>query len=348
LSLNFSNKITLSKEVSSGILRSFESLIKVGNSIPSAIEVLIQVESGKIKRVLEKVHLDITKLDMTIGQALEKEGIIENTEVFIIDKSTSALEAVNSILSIRELSGNFEKTVLSLFAFPALAVIVGLLIAYVAQPTFYDMVYSLVDQVRVTKGIDVSDQTELMWYLEDRGRTLLVLEIYIAVLTTSLFLYFYYLKYKPEVIYNIFPLKAYDEVPYILMLIYNLQKVGLDQVRVFNILKESSPKIGWVKLFDGLEKEAKSGRHIHVVFERYSFPKDVILVLKSAEVSKTFWDNMNALIEYVQNTNAGKHKSLKSIFGGFTTVSGFLIILYFVSGLFMAMFSLQNLSMAMM
>jgi type II secretory pathway component PulF len=132
------------------------------------------------------------------------------------------------------------------------------------------------------------------------------------------------------------------------MLIYNLQKVGLDQVRVFNILKESSPRVGWIKLFDGLEKEAKEGRNIYVIFERYHFPKDVILVLKSAEVSKTFWDNMKALIEYVQDTNAGKHKSLKSIFGGLTTVSGFMIILYFVSGLFMAMFSLQNLSMAMM
>ena len=113
-------------------------------------------------------------------------------------------------------------------------------------------------------------------------------------------------------------------------------------------LKASSPKVGWVKLFDGLEKEAIAGRHIYTIFEKYSFPKDVILVLKSAEVSKTFWDNMSALIEYVQNTNTGKHKSLKNLFGGLTTVSGFLIILYFVSGLFMAMFSLQNLSMAMM
>ena len=348
MSLNFSNKATLNKEVSSGILRSFESLIKVGNSIPSAIEVLVQVESGKVRRILEKVHQNITKNDLSIGQALEKEGIIKDTEVFIIDRSTSALEAVTSILSIRELSGNFEKTILSLFAFPILAVMVGLLIAYAAQPTFHDMVYSLVEQVRVTKGIDVSDQTELMWYLESRTTTLYTLIGYIGLVIMLLSLYFYYLKYKPEVVYKVFPLKAYDDVPYILMLIYNLQKVGLDQVRVFNILKESSPKVGWIRLFDGLEKEARLGKHIHIIFEKYNFPKDVILVLKSAEVSKTFWDNMKTLITYVQDTNSGKHKSLKSIFGGFTTVSGFLIILYFVSGLFMAMFSLQNLSMAMM
>jgi hypothetical protein len=187
LNFNFSNKPTLSEGVSSGILYSFESLIKVGNSIPSAIEVLVQVESGKVKRVLEKVHQNITKNDLTVGRALEKEGVIKDSEVFILEKSTSALEAVNSILSIRNLKGNFEKTMLSLFAFPAIAVVLGLTIAFVAQPTFHDMVYSLVDQVRLTKGIDVSDQTELMWYLENRNSTMIVLVSYLTILISILF-----------------------------------------------------------------------------------------------------------------------------------------------------------------
>jgi len=132
------------------------------------------------------------------------------------------------------------------------------------------------------------------------------------------------------------------------MLIYNLQKVGLDQVRVYNLLKESSPKVGWIRLFDSLEKEAIAGRNIFTVFEKFNFPKDVILVLKSSEVSKTFWDNMGSLVTYVKETNIAKHKTINSMLGGFSTIAGFLIILYFVSGLFMAMFELQNLSMAMM
>jgi type II secretory pathway component PulF len=346
--LQLGGKKKLAKEVSSGILRSFESLIKVGNSLPSALDVLIQVEKGRNKRILEKVHYNITKLDLSVGKALEKEGVISDNEVFVIDKSTSALEAVNSILAIREFSGNFEKTMMKLFAFPMVAIVIGLLIAYFAQPTFHGMVNSLVEQVQVTKGIDVSGESDLMWYLERRDITMYILLGYISFVITLLGAYFYYLRYKPEVIYKVFPLKAYDEVPYILMLIYNLQKVGLDQVRVFNILKESSPRVGWVRLFDWLEREAIAGKMIHVVFEKYYFPKDVTLVLKSAEVSRTFWDNMAALIAYVQDANAVKHKNLTSMFGGASTVVGFLIILYFVAGLFMAMFSLQNLSMAMM
>jgi len=342
------NQNIMSTNVSNGILRSFISLIKVGNSLPSAIDILIQVEKGNIKKSLEKVHHNITKQDISIGEALKREGIIEKSEVFVIEKSTSSKEAINSILSIRELQGSFERTMLSLFAFPLIAVVIGLVIAHLAQPTFHDMIYSLVEQVRIIKGIDVSDQANLMWYLEDKDITINILIVYLISLTSFISLYFYYLKYHPEVIYKILPLKAYDDVPVILMLIYNLQKVGLDQVKVYNILKDSSPRVGWIKLFDGLEKEAIEGRMIYTIFERYSFPKDVILVLKSAEVSKTFWDNMDILIEYVQNTNKDKHKSLTSIFGGMSSILGFLIILYFVSGLFMAMFSLQSLAMAMM
>lgn len=342
------NKKKLPVKSSTAILRSFESLIKVGNSIPSAIEVLVQVESGRTRRVLEKVHYSITKQDVSIGKALEKEGIIFDTEVVVIDKSTNALEAVKSIIAIRELSGNFEKTMLRLFAFPAIAVVIGLTIAYFAQPTFYDMVYNLVAQVKVAKGIDMGNDVDLMWYLKDRSLNLYLIIGYIGFLTFMISLYFYYLRYKPEVIYKTLPLKAYDDVPYILMLIYNLQKVGLDQVRVFRLLKESSPRIGWIRLFDLLEKEALAGRFIYSIFDRYHFPKDVVLVLKSAEVSKTFWDNTQVLVTYVQETNANKHKNIQALFGGFSTVFGFLIILYFVAGLFMAMFTLQNLAMSLM
>lgn len=347
MSISFNKKV-LSQNTSSRIIKSFESLIKVGNSLPTAISILTQVESGSTKKLLEKVHYNITKLDMSIGNSLQKEGIIKDSEVFLIDKSTNALEAVRSILAVRELSGNFEKTIFKLFTFPAIAVVIGLLIAYLAQPTFHDMVYSLVEQVKVTKGIDVSDQTELMWYLEDRKMTLWILEGYIALLFSVISYYFYLILYKPEIIYRFLPLKSYDDVPYILMLMHNLQKVGLDQVRVFALLKKSSPRPGWIKLFDKLEKEAIAGRYIHTVFEKIYFPKDITLVLKSAEISKTFWENMPALILYSQEINATKHKFIMSIFGGLSSVGGFMIILYFVSGLFMAMFSLQNLSMAMM
>lgn len=346
--LKETRKKSLSTNTSSRIIRSFESLLKIGNSIPSAIEILINVESGITKKTLERVFYNITKLDLSIGDALFKEGVIKGSEVFLINKSTSGLDAVRSILAIRDLSGKFENTIFRLFFFPVLAVIIGLTIAYLAQPTFYNMVNTLVEQVQVTKGIDIGDDGELIWYLQQRDLTMMILIGYASFVVSLMSYYFYLREYKPELIYKYLPLKSYDDIPYILMLMYNLQKVGLDQVRVFDLLKKSSPKVGWIKLFDKLEKEAIAGRHIYTVFEKYSFPKDVTLVLKSAEVSKTFWENLPALITYVQDTNSIKHKTLNGLLGGIAPVFGFMIILYFVSGLFMAMFALQSLAMAMM
>jgi type II secretory pathway component PulF len=339
---------SISQEASNGILRSFSSLIKVGNSLPSALEVLIEVETGKNKKILEKVHNYVTKQDFSIGNALLKEGIIKHSEVFVVDRSTDALAAIDSILVIRQLSGNFEKSMIKIFAFPLVAVLIGLIIAYAAQPTFFNMVNSMVQQVKVIKGINIEEGAQLIWYLQSRTITLTIMQVYLTSLVSLISLYAYYLKYKPSIIYKIFPLKAYDDVPYILMLIYNLQKVGLDQVRVYALLKESSPRVGWIRLFESLEKEARAGRYIYTVFQRFNFPKDVVLVLKSSEVSKTFWDGMGALVTYVQETNESKHKLLNTLVGGFSTIAGFLIILYFVAGLFLAMFELQNLATSLM
>ena len=348
MNINLNTRKQLSSKVSNSIIQSFESLIKIGNSIPSAIEILILVEKGSTKRVLERVNHNILKLDMTIGDALNKEGIIKENEIFLINRSTNALEAIRSILAVRNLSGNFEQTFLKLFTFPLIAILIGLLIAYFSQPTFYNMVNTLVEQVKVTKGIDPSDESALIWYLQNRDLTLLLIQVYLVLVFSLIFYYIYTIRYKPEYIYKIVSLKSYDDMPYILMLMYNLQKVGLDQVRVFQLLKKSSPRPGWIKLFEKLEKEAMTGRYIHPIFEKFNFPKEVILVLKSAEVSKTFWENMPALINYVKETNEKKNKQILSMFGGISTIAGFMIILYFVAGMFMAMFSLQSLAMAMM
>lgn len=338
----------LNKNVSSGILRSIASLIKVGNSIPDTMEILVQIEKGKVKKALDKALIDIKQNDVSVGDAFRKEDIINEAEVFVIDNSRSALEAIESILSIRELGGNFEKTFLKLFAFPIFAVVIGLTIVYFMQPRFHDMVVSLATQVQLLKGIDVSEESKLMWYLEDRNLVLNIIVVYIISVILAVIWYFYTLEYNPKQIYKIFNLKTYDEVPFILMLMHNLQKAGLDQVRIFQVLRDTSPRKGWIKLFDLLEKQAQKGDYIFTIFEKYHFPKDIILVLKASEVSKTFWDNMGLLVTYIKDTNTNKHNFIDRAFGAYSNILAFAIILYFVAGLFMAMFSLQSLAMAMM
>lgn len=338
----------INKTQSLGILYSLRSILKMGHSLPNAIKLLSQVEKGNVQVVLTKVVYLIFDANLYPEEALARYGIISKTEIFILKNSLNAKDAISNIIQMREISNRFEKSMLSLLGFPVIAVVIGLLIAYFAQPTFYDMVNTLVKQVSVTKGIDISQDVELMWYLQDRNFDMLLLVGYVTTVVGLIILYLYLLEYKPQVLYKIFTLKAYDDIPYLLMTMNNLHKSGYDPKTLFDILVRTSIKKGWVPLFVLLEKEATRGGRLYSVFEKYGFPQDIILILKSAEIGKSFWDTMDSLIDYVNETNKHKNEMIKRLFGNVSTVVGFGIVIYFTVGLFMAMFSLQSVSTSLM
>ncbi len=338
----------INKNQSLSILYSLRSILKMGDSLPNAIKLLSQVEKGAVKQVLSKVVYLIFDANVYPEDALERFGIISKTEVFILRNSLDAKDAFSNIIQMREVSNRFEKSMMTLLGFPVIAVVIGLLIAYFAQPTFSSMVNTLVKQVSVTKGVDISDDVQLMWYLKDQNLDFILLVGYIILIISLISLYLYLLEYKPSSLYKVFKLKAYDDVPYLLMMMNNLHKAGFDPKRIFDILAKTSIKKGWVSLFTLLEKEATQGGKLYTIFERYGFPQDIVLILKSSEIGKSYWDSMDSLIEYVNETNKQKNEMLKKVFGNVATVVGFSIVIYFTVGLFMAMFSLQSISTALM
>lgn len=338
----------INKNQSLSILYSVRSILKMGHSLPNALKLLSEVEKGTVKAILSKVVYLIFDANVYPEDALSRYNIISKTEIFILRNSLDSKDALANIIQMREVSNRFEKSMMALLGFPVIAVIIGLLIAYFAQPTFYDMVYSLVQQVTITKGVDISDDVQLMWYLQDQDFDMFLLIGYIITIISLISLYLYFLEYKPSVLYKIFSLKAYDDVPYLLMMINNLHKAGFDPKRIFDILAKTSIKKGWVGLFTQLEKEATRGGSLYKIFELYGFPQDIILILKSSEIGKSFWDSMDPLIEYVNETNKHKNEMLKKVFGSVATVVGFGIVIYFTIGLFMAMFSLQSISTSLM
>jgi len=338
----------INKNQSLSILYSLRSILKMGDSLPNAIKLLSQVEKGVIKQQLSKVVYLIFEANVYPEDALERFNIISKTEVFILRNSLDAKDAFSNIIKMREVSNRFEKSMMTLLGFPVIAVVIGLLIAYFAQPTFSDMVNTLVKQVQITKGVDISKDVELMWYLQSQSFDLMLLVGYIALVISLVLIYLYLLEYKPSALYKIFKLKAYDDVPYLLMMMNNLHKAGYDPKRIFEILAKTSLKKGWVPLFNLLEKESVAGGRLYTIFERYGFPQDIVLILKSSEIGKSYWDSMDALIEYVNDTNKQKNEMLKKVFGNVATVIGFSIVIYFTVGLFMAMFSLQSVSTSLM
>ena len=338
----------VNKQQSLGILYSLRSILKIGHSMPNAISLLAQVEKGHLQKVLNQVKYLIFKANIFPEDALERFKILTRTEVYILKNSTNPKEAIGNIIEMREISSRFEKSMVSLLAFPIIGVIIGLTIAYFAQPTFYDMVNTLVKQVELTKGVDVGSEVDLMWYLQSQSFDLMLLIAHVSIVVSLVMLYMYLIEYKPHIIYKMFPLKAYDDIPFILMMMNNLHRTGLDPNRIFIILEETAMKKGWLGLFRSLGQRTKRGEHLYDVFEKYGFPNDVILILKSAEIGRTFWDNMDSLLEYVKENNEFKNEMIKKVFGSVSTIIGFGIIIYFTIGLFMAMFSLQSISTALM
>jgi type II secretory pathway component PulF len=342
------NNAKLNKNQSLGVLYSLKSILRIGHSLPNALKLLAQVEKGAVQKALEKVVHLIFENNVYPEEALEKFKIISRTEVHIIKNSTDAKEALHNIIEMREVSSRFEKSMASLLGFPVVAVVIGLIIAYAAQPTFFNMVNTLVKQVEVTKGVDISHEVDLMWYLQDRNFDMILLIVYVSVVFALIATYVYLNEHKPNVIYKIFNLKAYDDVPFILMMMYNLNRSGLDPKRIFGILSNTSPKKGWISLFNALEQKSIQGERLYEVFDAYGFPKDIIIILKSSEIGRTFWDNMESLIGYVKETNDHKNDMIKKLYGNVSTIVGYSIVIYFTVGLFMAMFSLQSISTSLM
>jgi hypothetical protein len=101
-------------------------------------------------------------------------------------------------------------------------------------------------------------------------------------------------------------------------------------------------------LFRNLEYKSSKGEKLYEVFDTYGFPKDIIIILKSSEIGRTFWDNMDSLIAYVRETNEHRNEMIKKIYGNVSTIVGYGTIIYFTVGLFMAMFELQGISTSLM
>jgi type II secretory pathway component PulF len=340
------SKVT--KKQSLGVVYSLRSILRIGHSVPSAISLLRQVEKGQLKKVLTQIEYLIYKSNVYPEEALARFGIISRTEVFMLKNATNAQNALSDIITMREMSSRFEKNMGGLLGFPALAVLIGLTIAYFAQPTFYNMMDSMARQVKAAKSIEINGAADLMWYLQDQDFDLLLMILYAFSVAFLLLLYKYLIEYRPNVIYRTMTLKAYDDVPFILMMMNNLHNVGLDPNRIFQILETTSTKKGWIPLFRSLGMRSKKGEHLYPVFESFGFPRDIVLILKSSEVSRTFWDSMDSLIEYAKENNEIKNAMFKKMFGGLSTILGYGIIIYFVFGMFMAMFSLQSLATTMM
>lgn len=344
----FSKKIN--KEDSTAILSSLKALMKLGNSLSQALDLQIEIEDGVNKKILSLITKKRDKENKQLDDLFLTYGIINDSERLILSYGKDTKVSVDYILSIRELSSNFNKTMVNLLMFPVISVFVGLGIAKFLLPVMAKPVNDFIKIAELKKGVSLDDTLNIpsAFFYIHHPEIIDIVIIVVILFFVSIFTGYKFLeKNNPSALYKIIPLKAYDDIPFVFTLMRSLNKGGLDSYRIYDILHKAKINRGWKLLFLKLKKQTERNKPIYTVFSDFSFPRQISVIIKTSVVSKSFWDNFDDMIEYSKEVNINKNKEILKRYGGLSNIVGYGIIMYFIVGILLLMFSMQNLISAM-
>jgi type II secretory pathway component PulF len=345
--INF-NKI--GREESTIILKSLKALMRLGNSLFESLQLQIEIEEGKNKKVLEKIVTQIRKNNKPTEDMLFQYGLINDSEKLILENSKDTKKSVSYIIGIREISSNFNKTMQVLLFFPIISIFLGLSIAKFLLPIISAPVNELIQVAQIKKGISLEETMNIppaFFYIHHPESVDYVIAFTIVVIACLFFLFRYLEKNNPSLLYKIAPLKAFDDIPYIFTLMRSLNVGGMDIYSITNVLSKSKINKGWRYLFLRLKKRIEQNKKIYTVFQEFGFPKQLSVIIKTSESSKSFWDNFDDMIEYAKEVNINKNKEIRTKYSGLAKMVGYSIIVYFLAGILLLMFSMQNIITAM-
>jgi len=342
------NKI--SKKDSFAVIYSLLSLVKLGNSLMTSLSLLEEMENGKVKKHLKTVILLVNSKGYHVSKALHAMGFMSDYEALILENAKDVKKSLKDIIDMREINGNFTSTFLKLSVFPVLCVIIGLFIAYKVLPIFSEPLESInkILEIRGVSSIHEEGISDLFWYINYPELILPSLYAYVCFIIFFYGGYFYLREKNPSILYKGVKLVAYDDMPFILLFMRALNRTGMVPVEIAEVLSKSNIKSGWKPLFGNIKNGINNRTPIYKVFEKFNFPKEVTLIVKSAEIGKSFWENIDGLIQYTMERNENGNKLLLRYFGGLSTLIGYSIVIYFLIGIFIIMLEIQTVATAVM
>lgn len=341
--------MAISKTQSTAMLMSLKSLLGLGHALPRCLLMLEEAEeNGSVKKELSKINYLINEEHMHAPEALNRYKVISKEEMHMIEGAANTRQSILDILKIRSISANAEKTMMALFAWPIIAFPIGLMIVHLAQPRFYGLANMLIEKAEAVKGISLRDDISIPYFMQSQDTSLTIAIIYLAIVTFIVGGYFYLLQRYPQYIYKFFKLKTYDDIPIILLQMNGLKKAGKNPPQIAKILGENPKRAGWKTFYAIIARNINANEKMYRAFEIYNFPKDVTMILKSAEMGKNFWDVVDSVIDYAIETNIDKNRFLKTMFGNLLTAIGFMIIIFFIGNVLLMVWIIQDISTAMM
>jgi len=332
------------------MIKSIRALMALGNSLFEAVKLQEEIEVGKNAKILHTIVFLIEKRNQSIEKLFLQYNIINNSEYLILSNSKDTKEALENIIKIRSVSKNFNKTVITLIMFPIIAFFVGLGIAKFLLPAISKPVNDLIAVAKIKKGVDI-DQTmnipDVFFYIHHPEYINYIFVMAVAIIISLFFLYKYLEKNNPSLLYKFLPLKSFDDIPFIFILMRSLNKGGLDLYTIATILQNSNIDKGWRLFFLRLKKQIEKNGEIHSVFKAFGFPRQIYIIIKTSEKSKSLWESFDNMITYSQDINLIKNKEIVDRYKSVMTIVGYVEIIYFIIGILLLMLSMQNIIMAM-
>lgn len=337
----------VSRPKSFGFLFALKGALSRGLSVEMAIDMLSKTQPKPVNIYLSQIMFLVRNKNRKIYELLEQYGFITKEEQIILEKAKDAKYAINKIIEMRQIANQFSFAFLKLFIFPFFALIFMPLITYFALGKFY-IVLSQILILLKNRGITPTFQDlglpSMYYFVWDRNILLYISGISFIVMIIFYSTFLYLRRYKPSVLYKILYPTAYDDLPYLLSYMSALNKVGYPIKRIAEILSKTNLKPGWKKFFKELERKIKNREKIYIVFKKENFPKEIVTYIQYDEMSGDFWGNIDNLKELVMMRNKDITKLVTDQIKPYITLIGWGIIVYFISGLMLFSFSMNNLA----
>lgn len=336
------NKV--SKEKSTMFLYALRGALSRGLSIEKAIEMLSQVQPKPLSKILKNITFLVKKKHKRIPDLLYQYGILNKNEKVILEQAKDAKFAINEILEMRKIQGQFLRSLIKLLWFPLLVLFAMPFLTHWLMSMFKGAIDNMI-LILKQKGIDFHYNIPHAFYYIYHPKWLYYQSIIVAVFTFLFFaIYFYLLYYKPSILYKIFKPAAYDDLPYILSYMSALNKVGFPVEKIAEILGKSNIRPGWRRFFKNMQKKIKQGEYIYTEFKKMNFPEEMVIYMKYDEINGDLWESIDSLKELSMERNKEINEFLSLKLKNLTTILTYAIIAYFIIGVVLLNFSLMNIA----
>ncbi len=292
------------KSESSLILTNMATYASSGRSIENIFDALIGTEVGARRNLLSEMKtLHIRRLE-PLAQVFYKYNLITQSEYKLLDEVDDFAKAIDIILSLREGNNRIKEAFRSTTTLPFLVTVIVPILAGLFSYKFVLFLSDMANKVK-KNGAKELDFFAFMNHPE----YLIAFGFFVLIAYVSFIAYYKHLeKSDLQRLYELFPLKAYEDFPNILKSLQIYSEKGLNDVSMAKTLSVYASPVGIRKMFAVGKNDTFTS--FSKLFRRFNIPYDITSFFEAHEKSDTLYEASS----YIRSTKKeSKNNSITPI-----------------------------------